>query len=98
MSADPESFPRRYRCTLCAALLAGFVHLSPAWAGNEGVASGSAVAAIREAGYPCAHVIEMERSVEEVAEDYSAWKVRCNSGSFKVTFEDDKRSEVVPLD
>jgi hypothetical protein len=39
----------------------------------------------------------MERSKEEVAGDFSVWKVRCNSGSFKVTFEGGTGSEVVPL-
>ena len=97
MSAAPERFSIRYCGALCATLLAGFALTSLTWAGNEDIASGSAAAAIREAGYPCAHVTKMERSTEGVSEDLSVWKVRCNSGSFKVTFKGDTGSEVVPL-
>ena len=97
MSEAPERFSIRYCGALWATLLAGFVLISLAWAGNEDVASGSAAAAIREAGYPCAHVTKMERSKEGVAKDSSVWKVRCNSGSFMVTFKGDTGSEVVPI-
>jgi hypothetical protein len=70
------------------------------WANDEDIAEGSARAAIREANYPCAHVISMERSTEEAAaaEGFTVWTVQCNSGSFKVTFKGDAGSEVVPLD
>ena len=81
-----------------ATLAAGLVLTPLAWATDEDIAEGSARAAIREANYPCAHVISMERSKEGAAEGFSVWTVQCNSGSFKVTFKGDAGSEVVPLD
>jgi len=98
MSAAPEWLSVRYCGALCATLLAGCALTSHAWAGDGDIAAGSAAAAIREAGYPCAHVIKTERSKEGTAEGFTVWKVRCNSGSFKVTFKGDTGSEVVPFD
>lgn len=81
-----------------ATLLACLILISASWAGDQEVMSGSVAAAIREAGHPCAHVIQMDRSKEGAAEGYSVWNVSCNSGRFKVTFKGDTGSEVVPLD
>ena len=67
-------------------------------AGEQDVAKDSVAAAIREAGYPCAHVLSMERSREGVAEGLTVWKVRCNSGPYKVTFKGDTGSEVQRLE
>ena len=69
-----------------------------AWAAEQDVATGSVAAAIREAGYSCAHVVDMERFTEGVSQGLTVWKVRCNSGQFKVIFKGDTGSEVVPLD
>jgi hypothetical protein len=66
--------------------------------GQQEIMSGSVAAAIREAGHPCAHVIEMERLKEGAAEGFTEWDVRCNSGRFKVTFKGDTGSDVVPID
>lgn len=98
MSAAPERFSNTRCGALLATLLAGFLFTSLAWADDEDVATGSVAAAIREGGYSCARVIEMERSKEGVAEGLTVWKVRCNSGNFKVTFKGDTGAEVVPLD
>ena len=98
MSAVAERFSRARCGTLGATLLACFIYTSAAWAEDREVMSGSVAAAIREAGYPCAHVIQMDRSKEGAAEGYTAWDVSCNSGRFKVTFKGDTGSEVVPLD
>ena len=98
MSVVPARFSNICRGALCVTLLAGLMFTSTAISDNEDVATGSAAAAIREAGYPCAHVTNMERSKEAAAEGFTIWKVRCNSGGFKVTFKGDAGSEVVPLD
>ena len=83
-----------------ATLIVGLALTPLAWGSDEDIAEGSARAAIREANYPCAHVISMERSTEEAAaaEGFTVWTVQCNSGSFKVTFKGDAGSEVVKLD
>ena len=83
---------------LCVTLLAGSMCTAPVGAGDQEVMAGSVAAAIREAGYPCAHVIQMDRSKEGAVEGYTAWNVSCNSGRFRVTFKGDTGSEVVPLD
>ena len=98
MSAVPERFSTICCGALCVTLLAGLMLTSIAMADDDDVAAGSVAAAIREAGYPCAHVIDRERSKAEAAEGFTIWKVRCNSGGFKVTFKGDAGSEVVPLD
>ena len=58
------------------------------------VSNGKLAAVIRASGYPCARVIEKERS----SEGSSVWRVRCNSGHFQVTMKGDSASEVVPID
>ena len=83
---------------LLPTLLAGFMFTALVSAGEQEVMSGSVAAAIRAAGHPCAHVIEMDRSKEGAAEGFTVWDVRCNSGRFKVTFTGDTGSEVVSLD
>jgi len=100
-----QAMPKRFSNTLVngvfhATLAAGLACTSWVWANDEDIAEGSARAAIREANYPCAHVISMERSTEEAAaaEGFTVWTVQCNSGSFKVTFKGDAGSEVAPLD
>ena len=98
MSAGFQRWSHRCFHAACGALLASFMFASPAWAADEEVAAGSVAAAIREAGYPCAHVISMERAIEGAKEGFTVWQVRCNSGNFKVTFKGDTGSEVVPVD
>ena len=94
-----ESFQRAWYRSFRTLLLVVFAAVPLlAWAGEQDVATGSVAAAIREAGYPCAHVVDMERSTEGVSQGLTVWKVRCNSGQFKVTFKGDTGSEVVPLD
>ncbi len=58
------------------------------------MSNGKLAAAIRANGHPCARVIEKERSSEES----SVWRVRCNSGRYRVTMKGDSASEVVPID
>jgi hypothetical protein len=58
------------------------------------VSNGELAAAIRASGNPCARVIEKERS----SEGSSVWRVRCNSGHFRVTMKGDSAPEVVPID
>jgi hypothetical protein len=58
------------------------------------MSNGKLAAAIRANGHPCARVIEKERSSEES----SVWRVRCNSGRFRVTMKGDSATEVVPID
>jgi hypothetical protein len=58
------------------------------------MSNGKLAAAIRANGHPCARVIEKERS----SEGPSVWRVRCNSGRFRVTMKGDSASEVVPID
>ena len=58
------------------------------------ISNGKLAAAIRANGHPCARVIEKERS----SEGSSVWRVRCNSGRFRVTMKGDSATEVVPID
>ena len=58
------------------------------------MSNGKLAGAIRANGHPCARVIEKERSSEES----SVWRVRCNSGRFRVTMKGDSATEVVPID
>jgi len=58
------------------------------------MSNGKLAAAIRANGHPCARVIEKERS----SEGSSVWRVRCNSGRFRVTMKSDSTAEVVPID
>ena len=97
-SGVPQSLSGPRFGVLFVSLLAGSMWTALAGAGEQEIMSGSVAAAIRAAGHPCAHVIEMDRLKEEAAEGYTAWDVRCNSGRFKVTFKGDTGSEVVPLD
>ena len=58
------------------------------------MSNGKLAAAIRANGHPCARVIEKQRS----SEGSSVWRVRCNSGRFRVTMKGDSATEVVPID
>ena len=98
MSGFPQMLSGARFGVLLLHLLAGSMFTAFAGAGDQEIMSGSAAAAIREAGHPCAHVIQMDRLEEGAAEGFTAWDVRCNSGRFKVTFKGDTGSEVVPLD
>lgn len=98
ISGVPRSSSTPRFGVLLLTLLAGSLFTALACAGEQEVMSGSVAAAIREAGHPCAHVIQMDRSKEGAAEGYTVWNVSCNSGRFKVTFKGDTGSEVVPLD
>jgi hypothetical protein len=98
MSAVPQRVLYTRFGVLIMSLLAGSMFISLVEAGDQEVMSGSIAAAIREAGHPCAHVIQTDRSKEGSAEGLTVWNVRCNSGRFKVTFKGDTGSEVMPLD
>ena len=99
MRSDPHQWPARpWRCRFRAGLLAALASMPTAWADDPDVARGSVAAAIRAAGYPCARVVNMERSTQGAAQGLTVWKVRCNSRAYKVTFKGDTGSEVVPLD
>jgi len=56
------------------------------------VAAGTLAAAIRSSGHPCTRVIESTN------EGSWQWKVRCNSGWYRVTKNKDATLEVTPLD
>lgn len=60
--------------------------------GAQEVAAGTLAAAIRSSGYPCSRVIESTN------EGSWQWKVRCNSGWYRVTKNKDATLEVTPLD
>lgn len=73
-----------------AAIACGWLTVAAA----QDVPDGTLAAAIRASGNPCQRVIEKER----VSESASTWRVRCNSGEFQVTMENDSTPKVVPLD
>ncbi len=56
------------------------------------VAAGTLAAAIRSSGHPC------QRIIESTNEGSWQWKVRCNSGWYRVTKNKDSTLEVTPLD
>jgi hypothetical protein len=60
--------------------------------GAQEVAEGTLAAAIRSSGHPCSRVIE------STSEGSWQWKVRCNSGWYRVTKNNDSTLEVTPLD
>lgn len=55
------------------------------------MAQGALAAAIRSAGQPCAKVHESTPAGTD------SWRVRCNSGEFRVTAKSDGGYEVEPL-
>jgi len=55
------------------------------------MAQGELAAAIRSAGQPCAKVHEATPAGTET------WRVRCNSGEFRVTAKSDGGYDVTPL-
>jgi len=69
-----------------------FSCLTGAVAGD--VPDGALSAAIRSSGHPCAKVVEKEPS----GDGSSVWQVRCNSGGFQVTQNDDSTFTVVAFD
>ena len=79
-------------------LVAACFSVSVVLAGDDDVADGSVSAAIREAGFPCKHVTQLERSTQGAEEGITEWYATCNSGKFKVSFKGDTGAEVVPLD
>ena len=90
-SAERRRIPRT---SIPVAVLGAVAFLWLIGAAAEEVANGTLSAAIRASGHPCTRVIEKKRA----SEGSSAWRVRCNSGSFLVTIKCDSTSEVVPLD
>ena len=70
-----------------ATALGGVSHTSA-----QEVAEGTLAAAIRSSGNPCSRVIESKN------EGSRQWKVRCNSGWYRVTKNKDATLEVTPLD
>lgn len=93
-----QRFSKPHLGVLWVALLVGSLCTALAWADDQEVMSGTAAATIRSAGYPCAHVIQMDRLKAGASDGSSRWEVRCNSGRFRVKFNRDTGSEVVPLD
>ncbi len=81
------------RGTLKTLFVAGAITIGGASSiGAQEVAAGTLAAAIRSSGHPCSRVIESTN------EGSWQWKVRCNSGWYRVTKKDDATLEVTPLD
>lgn len=59
---------------------------------GQDVANGTLAGIIRASDHACNRVIEKERL------SASVWRVRCNSGHFQVTMNDNGNPQVVPLD
>ena len=74
-----------------ALVLAGAGTLAPAPADAQ-EAAGNLAAAVRESGNPCVHVVEAEKTGD------NTYKVRCNSGTFNVTFGADGTAQVSRAD
>lgn len=85
-----SKFMRRSMKALLAAGVT-IVCIMPGVAAQE-VAAGTLAAAIRSSGHPCARI------VESTNEGSWQWKVRCNSGWYRVTKNKDATLEVTPLD
>ena len=81
------------RCARAFAVLvvAGAGTLAPSSAYSQ-EAAGNLAATIRESGNACAHVIEAEQTGN------NSYKVRCNSGTFNVTINDDGTAQVTSAD
>lgn len=63
-------------------------------AAAQDVADGTLAAAIRASGHACEHVIEKQRA----GEGASVWRVRCNSGQYRVTMSEGGSAQVVKVD
>lgn len=53
--------------------------------------------AIREKGFTCEKVLQLERSREDVAEGRTVWIAQCESGSYRVSFHGDTGASVSRL-
>jgi hypothetical protein len=83
---------RRWRNSIVAAVVCV---IAVGWltsATGQDVANGTLAGIIRASDHACDRVIEKERV------SASVWRVRCNSGQFQVTMNENGNSEVVPLD
>jgi len=69
------------------ALMTTLALIQPAFATE--MARGDMAAAIRSAGYPCQHVLEMQAAGD------NAWRVQCNSGTYQVTRDANGQFSVV---
>jgi hypothetical protein len=70
-----------------ASIIAGSLVSNPLAAAE--VSHGEMAAAIRSASYPCAHVRKIDRASD------NAWVVECNSGTFRVSRDQDGRFDVI---
>jgi hypothetical protein len=57
----------------------------------------SVAAAVREKGYTCAQPMGMDRSKAGAAEDVTEWLIRCESGTYRVSFHRDLGAGVEPV-
>ena len=62
----------------------------------QDIANGTLAGAIRSTNQPCGRVLDKER----LSENPPVWRVRCNSGHYDVTMNDDRvtAAAVVPID
>jgi hypothetical protein len=61
-------------------------------AAATGISYGDMAAAIRSAGYPCKHVLELQVTGD------NAWLVQCNAGTYQVSRDANDEFSVVMTD
>jgi hypothetical protein len=71
------------------ALMTTLALVQPAFAAD--ISDGAMAAAIRGAGYPCDHVLEVQATSE------NGWSVQCNSGAYQVTRDANGQFNVVKV-
>lgn len=91
---DKHSRRRQWRSSLAMTALGvlGLGWLTVVLA--QDVANGTLAGAIRSSDQPCDRVLEKER----LSESPAVWRVRCNSGHYKVTMKGDAATAVVAID
>ncbi len=72
-----NEYRNRQKSVAIYAVLIFFLTITP-WVNASEMTHGEMQAAIRSANFPCAQVINLEGSGD-------SWSVKCNSGSFRVT-------------
>jgi hypothetical protein len=84
---NTQAYRRKLGLTaFLASIIAGGLVATPLAAAE--VSHGEMAAAIRSASYPCAHVRKIDRASD------NAWVVECNSGTFRVSRDQDGRFNV----
>jgi hypothetical protein len=80
-----------YKSVMVSGVLIVFLTIAP-WVDASEATHGEIRAAIRSANFPCAHVINLESTGD------NTWVVKCNSGKFRVTRDQNNKFTVSQIE